>query len=784
MSAPRTKSILVWFAVVVLFALGVGAFEVGLWRRSGLPVRSGEIAIAGLSAPVEVRFDEAAVPHVGAANLLDLGAALGWLHANERMFQLELGRRRASGRLSELVGAAGLSEDVAMRSLGIRRTAERWLAALEPESRALLEAYARGVNAWIAAHVDNLPSDLSVLADELEPWTPVDSLGFAVLMAADLCNPRYYEEQRFAWLGAFGKERTLELVGKGAVAVADDVVAVAEQAHKAFLEPSADAGAKEQRNGSNNWAVDASRTSEKTALVANDPHLGLGLPALWYEAGLRASDYDAHGMTLVGLPVIVVGRARDVAWGFTNSELDAADEFLEELSPEGNSVRRGDAFVPFERRTETIRVDGGDDVTIVTGDTDRGAFLDAVRGRGVPARSLAWTAYTPFDPIAPFIALARARSVDDVGQAIAGFVAPLQDIVVGDTHGAVLFTLLGRVPERLLGDGSFPAPGWDVRWGWSGIRPADSNPRISRPSDGFVATANNDVRPRNYPLPLSGDFANPSRVERIRETLAGSRDWTAQKLAELQLDLVSRHALAVVAALPNDFEGEARAAAELLRAWDGRMEKGGPAALFGVFERELGSRVFDDEFRRARVGGPGGMRRADALERLLRGELSTTWCDDVETQEVETLRNVLAISLERALAEVRTRFGAAPSDWDWTACNQWTPRHPLASAPVIGSLFERGPFSVPGSAQTVRVFTGGWDGDHVAVGHGASMRWIADLGDGDRSLAILPGGQSGHPFDPHFDDQLADYVAGRLHPVRWSEAAIAEHVSSRLALRP
>lgn len=785
----RWKTLATWAGIGLAFALGALAFWIGAWRSSGSPIRSGEIALAGLSAPVSVRFDEWAVPHVRAATLVDLAAALGWLHANERLFQLEMGRRRASGRLAEVVGPAALSEDRRMRELGIRATAESYAAALEPESRALLEAYARGVNAWLEEHRGDLPSDLDLLVDEVAPWAPVDSLGFALLMACDLCYPRYYEEQRFEWLGAFGKERTLDLVGKGELAIDGDVLALAEQARELLAPEAPTSGARsvervERKGGSNVWAVDAGRSAERVALVANDPHLGLALPALWYEAGLRAGDYDAHGMTLAGLPVVVIGRGRDVAWGFTNAELDTNDVYLEELSPDGRSVRRGDRFVPIEQHQETIRVDGGPSSTIWVGTTDRGALLAPVAERGLPARSLAWTAYTPFDPIAPFVALARARSVDEVPRAIEGFVAPVQSVVVGDTHGALLFTLLGRAPHRALGDGSFPVPGWDARHAWLGLRAAGENPSVLRPSDGFVATANNDVRPSNFRVPLSGDFANPSRVERIRERLGEARDWTADDLGRIQLDLVSRYALGLVSRLPEDLEGDARAAAEILRDWDGRMAKGGAAALFGVFERELGAAIFDDEFRAAGLRPMALLRKADALERLLAGGLAESWCDDVDTPEFETRRTQVAAALERALRAVRARFGPEPSSWDWTAYNQWRPQHPLAAAPWIGRLFERGPFPMAGSAQTVCVFTGWWRGDAVEVAHGASMRWVADLGDGDRSLAILPGGQSGHPFDEHFDDQLDEYVAGRMRPVRWSERAIDEHARSRLTLRP
>ncbi|MCB1033914.1 MAG: penicillin acylase family protein, partial [Acidobacteria bacterium] len=406
-------------------------------RRSGMPQRTGSARFDGLREAVEVRFDEWGVPDIEADSLLDAVAAQGWLHANDRMTQMELGRRSAAGRLAEVVGEVALPLDRASRTLRLRETAEKLLTWASPESRSALEAYASGVNAWIRSRGKDLPPGLRLLRIEPEPWTPADSLSFVLLMASDLSfwqgRP---EEERFAWLRAFGEEKLRDLLGEEDLQISGDLLELAEkpqpQAASAAMarSPTRDASAPPLL-GSNGWVLGGSRTAGGVPLVANDPHLGLHLPSVWYQVLIRSPEYEAAGMSLPGLPGVVIGRSPDLAWAFTNTMLDDHDLYFEELDARGLEVRRGDSFVPLEVREEEIAVRGGDPVPLTLYTTDRGPLLPADPQRGLPPRSLAWTMYLPSDPLSAFLALARARTLDEVPVAVAGYVAPAQNLMVG-----------------------------------------------------------------------------------------------------------------------------------------------------------------------------------------------------------------------------------------------------------------------------------------------------------------------------------------------------------------
>ena len=764
---------LLWIGLAAGAGLAIAAGAIGIrWSRGGLPARSGTARIPDLSAPVAVRYDEWGVPHLKAANAVDLAAATGWVQANDRMFQMELMRRAASGRLSEVVGEAVLGMDRDARELRLRRSAERMLEELGDESRALLEAFARGVNAWLEERGGDLPPELRLLGIRPEAWTPADSLCTHFLMARDLTYPRRYEERRFRWLVAFGPGRTMELIGDPQLVLPEETAALAREAGAERSPDEVFSGG----NGSNSWAVGSSRSATGHPIVSNDPHLALGHPGIWYQATLRAPDYEAAGMMLPGLPMIVIGQTRHLAWAFTNPEADFTDLFLEEVSEDGARVRRGEEWVPIEVERATIEVKDGEPVEIELRSTDIGPLLEP-RG-ALPHRSLAWTAYVPFDPVAAFVGMARARNLGELDAAIESFVCPPQNLVVGTRAGDLLFTILGRLPRRGRGDGRLPSPGWDREWHWRGLQPFAANPRVERPAEALLVTANNDLRPAGFDGSLTGDYASAHRARRIRELLLARDTWDVGDMMDVQTDHLSLYAREIVEHLRAPIEGlshEAASARDALLAWDGRMDVKGAAALFSLFESQLGTAVFD-ELRAADLGAISYPERIPAILAALSGELPG-WLEDRDA--------TLAAALAFAWTEGAARWGEDVSSWPYDRMHTWTAAHPMGALPVIGSLFNRGPVGVPGSDTTVGVFTGQRSTDgSVAVSHGASMRWIADTADPDRSLAVLPVGQSGHPFDRHYDDQLPLYLAGEVRPVRWSEQAIEESAVSTLTLVP
>lgn len=770
--------------LLLLLALGLAAslafaVYVRILQGSGLPLRDGEARLAGLEAPVEVRWDRWGVPHLAGRSAVDLAAAVGYLHANDRFTQMELGRRVAAGRLAEILGEGALQIDRSFRALRLRRAAEEDLAVLSEESRAQLEAYARGVDAWLTARRRDLPPGLRLLGVEPEPWSVVDSLSFVYLLAHDLSfwagRP---EEPRFQFLRQFGPELTRELLDDPEVHLPEELLARLESATEWWREALETV---QGPPGSNNWALAGRRTASGVPLVANDPHLPLNLPAIWYQVALRAPDLEVAGMTVPGLPGVVIGRSRHLAWALTHSMLDDHDLFFEEVDEAGERVRRGEEWMPIEAEEETIRVRGGEEETIRVLATDHGPLLPPDPGRRLPPRSLAWTVLEPSDALAAFGALARSTSFEGLLDAISPYVAPAQNLVVAHRDGGVLVTLLGRIPERRRGDGRLPSPGWDPRYGWEGLRPAAGNPVLLNPTEGLAVTANHDVWGPDHERRFAADFDSPHRARRAAALLAAREDWRADEMAGLQTDRVSLYALEVVELLDAPFNGLAGRAHRELAAWDGEMAGTGASALFTLVERELGRALLGEVSERYEIPG---MFRRQLLLRLLRGELSEEWLRQVAGLEPDGLAERQAEALERAWRAGRDRWGEGVSQWSFEQLHRLRLEHALNGLPLVGRWYRGFDLSVGGSATTLNAFGGPWQGDHVRIAYGPSMRWVADLADGDRSLAVLPGGQSGHPRDPHYADQLDLWSRGEMRPVLWSEEAVAAGTVSRLTLTP
>ncbi|MDQ1347058.1 MAG: penicillin amidase, partial [Acidobacteriota bacterium] len=750
------------------------------WLKSrGLPQREGSATLAGLQAPVDVRWDRWAMPYLQAASAADATAALGWLHANDRLFQMEISRRAAAGRLSELFGERALSFDKKVRRLRIRASAEKLVAAASPESRDLLAAYARGVNAWISSHEGGLPPEFRLLGAKPESWQPADSMGIVFLMARQLSaifEPN--EEELFGFLREFGADRARELAGTTQALVADEVKRLADETPAAG-EP-ATANPEGSGLGSNNWAIAPGRSATHSALVANDPHLGLGLPGVWFQAALRAPDYEVSGMTIPGVPGVVLGRSANLAWAMTNLYVDDVDLFVERLDVTGKKVQRGEEFVPITVERATIRLDDGEEVEFEIRSTDRGPLLEPDPVHGLPARSVAWSGYEPADQLLALTNLARARTIAEVPAAVAPYSFPPQNLVVGDRAGQILWTPIGRAPNRFGWDGRFPAAGWKSEYGWDGLLPASENPVLIDPPAETIVTANSFL-PVELPVWFQQEFDTPFRSDRIRERLAEKTDWTPAGLAALQGDARSLWAKWLVSRLGGDHAGDAAKAWVALSGWDGAMGERGAPALFALVERHLQRAVFQDEATAANLARFGTRWR---LIRLLDGEMSPAWFDDVATPAEENRAATIDRALAAAWQEGSKRWGSDVAQWPYAGIHNLKLDHTLGSAPLVGRLFNRGPFPLGGSATTVMAFGGPWVGDELDVDYGASMRLVNDLGDPDRGISILPGGQSGHPFDEHYDDQLPLYLRCETRPVPWTDEAIEKATVSRLQLTP
>jgi len=791
-AAPRRPLKRVLQALVSAGVVAVVVASVGWWAlsTSGRPRRSGDATLIGLEASVTVRFDEWGIPHVQAESATDLARAVGYLHANDRMTQLELGRRLASGRLAEVVGDMALPSDRYFVQLGMRKYARDSVLALSAASRQLLEAYAEGVNAWLAERGRDLPPELRLLRVTPAPWTVLDSMYFQLQMAHDLSffqgRP---EEDRYVALRDLGPERFLDLTGMAEDDLPDSIAELAAAGRVSISAGGPQLAASPLfpplgSPGSNSWALGGSFTASGSPIVANDPHLPLRLPSLWYQASLHSPSYAASGMTLPGFPFVILGQGQDIAWAFTNVMLDDHDVFFERARADLGQVQRGAGWLDVESHPEEIIRGDGSSETVIVRFTDIGALLPAEPSRDLPPRSLAWTGAIPGDLPAVALALARARRVEGLLGKLEQWVAPAQNLVAADRDGALLFTAIGRVPQRQSTTGRLPSPAWDSATHWSGIYSQRSNRTMLRPAADRIITANAAIGGavgEGRKTRPAADFDTDHRADRITELLSSRADWSLEEMVDVQMDVRSLYATELVALIgAGEWRGDAARSWRLLSDWDGTMNGAGAPALFALLERALALALFD-ETAEHQVG------RIDARKRLLRvmaGHTRVNWFDQINTAAVESRAEVLSSVLASSWVEATDRWGPSPAAWSYGSLHQLHLENPLGTVPLLGPRLNRGPTPWPGSETTVAAFgtfSGpGWQ----QIAYGPSMRWVADPTRPERALSVLPSGQSGHPYDPHYDDQLPLYRDGTLHGVQWSVAAAEAAAVSTLRLLP
>ena len=796
----RFITILTALTAALVTLLAMGGY---LYLRQSLPQTEGEIRLAGLSAPVDVVRDRYGIPHIFAASPEDASFALGYVHAQDRLWQMEMNRRIGAGRLAEVVGAAALETDRFLRTLGVRRTAEANFANLDSDVKKLYEAYAAGVNAFLAAD-PVLPVEFLLTGVKPEPWTPVDSIAWVKMMAWDLSGNWRSELLRMRLARSLPVERIQQFVspypGEAPPALPDlkemygtlegNAVRIAAGTFPDLLKDA-------RENGSNNWVVAGSRTASGKPLLANDPHLGLTAPPVWYFAQLSMPGTNVIGATLPGVPGVILGRNERIAWGFTNTGPDVQDLYLEKLDAAGGYLTP-EGPRPFEVREEKIRVKGGATETLrvrisrhgpVISDVLRAAQELAPRGYVI---AFAWTALAPDDRTAQAaIKIARARDWNGFLAAARDFHSPQQNMVYADVDGNIGFVAAGRVPVRKPANnlkGQAPALGWLAKYDWDGYVPFEQLPTSANPPDGAIVTANHRITPPGYVPYLTSEWQPPYRAERIRELLDAVPKHTVQTTARIQADVVS---LAMRALLPrllatHPRSEEARRALALLAKWDGTMAADRAEPLIAnAWWRELARALYADELGDA--FRPNWTTRPVFISRVLSGDPEyTRWCDDVRTPGTETCEEILALSLEAALADLKRRYGADVSAWRWGTAHAARSEHrPFGRQPLLARVFDiRVPS--PGDAYTVNVGRNDFydDAEPFTSRHAPSLRAIYDFADLEKSLYIHSGGQSGNVISPHYDAFAEAWAKNEYIPMHAARATLEAEWHQRLRLVP
>jgi penicillin amidase len=764
--------------LVVLVVLVLGGL---IWLRGSLPQEEGRITVAGLAAPVTIRRDEDGIPTIKAQSETDAAFALGFAHAQDRLFQMEMMRRIGAGRLSEIAGARTVALDRRMRTLGLYRLAEASLGALDPDMRAALDAYSAGVNAFLATRSGALPPELVLMRDTPEPWRPADSLVWGRLMALILSGNWQAEALR-ARLAARLDPALLETLWPAGSAADHAGLPGAPPLH-AWNDAGDDplASLFGTAGASNSWVVDGEHSASGKPLLANDPHLGLQMPIQWYLARLDIADRSIAGATAPGVPMVVIGHNQLVAWTFTTTQGDTQDLFIERLAP-GDPARyeTPDGPQPFTVRHEVIKVSGGEDVAFDVRGTRHGVVVSDLDDPALKAPSpdevlaLAWPAFEEDDRTAQALyRLGHADTAADVLAALHDFHSPQQNVLFADISGTIGFVAAGRVPVRksLAAGSQMPAPGWSGDYDWTGYLPFEELPQLLSPPSGLIATANNDIRPPDYRPFITERWEQPYRIERIEERLGEIDKHTVLSMASMQMDtmsLAARHLLpALLPLLPRN--GSERvplgdAARTLLEGWDDRMDRDAVEPLiYEAWIGRLAPRIFADEL--GDLYEEVWFWDAETLHRVLRDqpEGPADWCDDRTTPDrIEDCAFQVRQAFADALAALRQAYGDDLRQWRWGRAHRAVFANPvLGRIPLIGKLADSS-IDTDGDNHTINRSSPlmGKDGATFPAIHGAGLRAIFDFADLDDSRFIIATGQSGNLFSPHYADMVRRWRDG------------------------
>ncbi len=830
-------------AGIVVIALVIAGFLVYTVQRS-FPTLDGTLALPGLQSPTQVLRDERGVPTVVADSAHDLFFGQGYVHAQDRFWEMDFRRHVTSGRLSELFGPSQVATDTFLRTLGWRRIAEQEVAALDPTTRGYYQAYADGVNAYLADHAGaDVSLEYAVLglqnADyQIEKWTPADSVAWLKAMAWDLRENLDTETERALLARTHTPAEIATLYpqypfDRNPVIV--PTLSAAQPASTRTGTPSASAAATAALTwtrvgsvvdaadaliggggegiGSNSWVISGDLTDTGKPLLANDPHLGTSMPSVWHQIDLKcrtvtsACPFDVSGFGFSGVPGVIIGHNARIAWGFTNLTSDVTDLYVEAVK--GDTYLRDGAFVPITVRRDTIKVAGAKSVDIRIRSTVHGpivsgtsADFDSIAAQPefgpavtattppVPgtsfAVSLKWTALEPGTTASSIFAIDRARNWADFQGAAKLFQVPAQNLIYADVDGNIGYQTPGKLPIRGAADGAFPQPGWDSRYDWTGYIPFESLPTAFDPRAGYIVTANNAVVAKDYPYFLTNDWDYGWRAARIadlieRKTADGRI--SASDVRDIQADNQFWMGLRLAAAYRNvriDDPQTADAIA-LLRSWNGQNDAASPAAAYAnVLWETLVERLFVD--RKLPVDGQG--RLFLVVDDLLHQPDSAWW--DVPALGAHGRDAVLA-AVARQARETLTRLqGDNPSRWNWGSLHTLTLRNATfgeSGVAPIEWLFNRGPFPVSGGSSIVNA-TGWVLGEGYQVVTAPSMRMIVDLSDFDASRWNHLTGNSGHAFHPNYYDQTDDWVHVRLGRWPFSLKAVRAAATHALTLTP
>jgi penicillin amidase len=787
----------------------IGGFGLYHIMTKSLPALEGDRRIGGLSGEVQIIRDPAGIPHIMAATEYDAYVAAGYVHAQDRLWQMDITRRYGMGRLAEVLGTRALPIDRLMRTIGIRQIADSLWRTVSPQTRNILQAYTKGVNASIREMKGQYPLEFDLLQYTPEEWTPVHSLIVTRLLGWELALSWWVDLTLGELVQRLGEERAQALFPTypedAPLILPPDYAppaGVGAEMREALAAVHRLMGTSGSAIGSNSWAVSRNRAARGAALLANDPHLLHMQPARWYIIHLAAPGLNVAGVSVPGAPAVVIGHNERIAWGLTNLMADDVDFFVEDINYRDSTYRIGERRFPLQVRTDSIFVKDSIPVVMQISATVHGPVITGVYpekgvlrkpGRFTPAPSVSvrWTGQDASDEVLALYRVNHARNWTDFLSGLALFGAPAQNFLYGDVEGNIGYTVAGHIPLREPSvSPQLPNDGTATFAPWRGVIPFDQLPRSYNPPGNALATANNRVVDA-YPYHLSSLWEGDGRIRRIRQILQEQPRFSATDFRLMQTDVLSVSADTIRDAFVDALHAWTTRPVlmtrvmNLLAGWDCRMHTSSIEAslynaaylrlLHNTLEDEMGSTLFENYVFLSNIP-------TRVLPRLL-ADTSTTVFDDVRTPRRETRRHILIKSITEAVTQLRQRFGADMRRWTWGDLHRVTFRHPLGLISPLDRMFNVGPLAVGGNNTTINSGEFGFSAPFDAV-VGPSMRFIVDLASPDSSYIILTTGQSGQVFSDHYADHTALWQSGAMHRLVINRQAILASPWKRLVLKP
>jgi penicillin amidase len=804
-----------WLGAALLVA-GLVLTAAFVWYRSASqPQIDGNMKLRGIAAAIDIVRDAEGIPHIYAQSANDAYFALGFVHAQDRLWQLELNRRIAAGRMAEILGPNAIATDRFLRTLGVRRNAEAIFARLSPDTRSALDAYANGINAYLDSRKGPLPPEFIISgAPAPAHWQPADSIGWQTMMAWDLganwsqellrmrLAQRLSLDQINEFLPPYPgdpvmKTRDYTKLYRELAGTTQQLSAVAKIAYPSYVEGM----------GSNNWVLSGALSQTGKPLLANDPHLGLSAPGLWYFAHLSAPGLNVIGATLPGIPAVILGRNDRIAWGFTNTAPDVQDLYIEKINPaNAMQYKTPDGWADFGTRQETIKVKGQPDVVIDVRETRHGPVitgaLPIIARAPVDAKrhviAFAWAGLRPDDmTLQAGIEMNRAQNWRQFLDAVKDFGAPQQNMVYADVDGNIGLIAPGRVPVRKPENdlkGLAPAPGWDARYDWAGFIPFDELPRRYNPKSQRIVTANEKIVGAEYPHFLTSEWALPYRANRIVELLEAQPKHDLNSFARIQKDHVSLAALELLPLLRHTAprSEQAKSALDALMRWNGSMDADAAEPLiFTAWMREASRQIFADELGDALMNDYWDQRNVHLSMVNVLKDLNGQgrWCRNGKAAAADpphTCADVLAASLDAALADLGRRYGKSMSNWRWGEAHFALSEHrPFGKVAPLAKLFDiRVP--TPGDTYTINVGRHNLrdEAQPFANRHAASLRALYDLSDLENSLFIHSTGQSGNVLSPLYRNYSQRWARVAYLPMQTDRQTVEKNMLGKLTLSP